>query len=210
MSRLLTLLNAYGLNDMAITSTTFANRPAASAATDKIYYFSDIGGGTLFISNGSVWKPLGRCFLASSAVASATLSGTTTETTFVTVNVPGGLMTANGSLQITCTNSGNNSANSKTLRIRLGGASGTVFLQAGSTTLISQQATAIITNRNAQNSQFGMSAGSAGYGQSSGAGVTGAIDTSADTTLVITGQLQSAGAGEEMTLLRHMVELIIP
>ena len=59
-------------------------------------------------------------------------------------------------------------------------------------------------NRNAQNSQFSNPSGTQ-VGASTAAGVPGSIDTSAETTLVITGQ--KATGSETLTLASYLVEL---
>jgi len=129
----------------------------------------------------------------------------TTEQTYVTVAVPAGAMGANGLLRITTVWTYTNSANNKTMRVRFGGTSGTQYTSATSTTTASLRTQCQIGNRNATNSQVGGSIVSAGFGTSTGANQTSAVDTAASVDLVISGQ--TASAGETLTLESYMVEL---
>ena len=117
-------------------------------------------------------------------------------------------MGPNGILRVTTLWSYTNSANNKTLRVRLGGLSGTAF-QANVVTASNigvMQRT--IQNRNSQASQIGFNAANAASYTTVGSGTsvaTGSVDTSADQSIVITGQL--ASAGETVTLEACLVEL---
>ncbi len=206
MRSLLTLLS--GSDDMPITATTFASLPSASAATGRIYRVTDIAGGALFISTGTIWKPInGHLVLAASATPQS-VTGTTSETVLATVTIPAGLMTANGQLRIRSLWSYPNSANNKIPRMRLGGTSGTIFLGPTFTTTASAQYDSHIRNRNAQNSQVSWNFSSAGTGTSTGTVTTGTVDTSAAQDLVLAGVL--ANTGETLTLETYTVELLVP
>lgn len=65
--------------------------------------------------------------IAASAVA-VSHTGDTIETVLANIAIPAGAMGANGALHITAVFSYTNSANAKTLRIRLGGISGAAFM----------------------------------------------------------------------------------
>jgi hypothetical protein len=82
---------------------------------------TDIGAnGALFISNGTIWRPLnGSCVLAASSVA-ASFTGSTTETTITTVTIPANLVTANAALEIETLWSFTSNANNKTPIIKIG------------------------------------------------------------------------------------------
>ena len=145
--------------------------------------------------------------LGASGVASAH-TGDTAETQLASITLPGGAMGPNGILRVTTLWSYTNSANNKTLRVRLGGLSGTAF-QANVVTASNigvMQRT--IQNRNSQASQIGFNAANAASYTTVGSGTsvaTGSVDTSADQSIVITGQL--ASAGETVTLEACLVEL---
>lgn len=145
--------------------------------------------------------------LAASAVA-ASVTGTTTETPLATITLPGGAMGANGVLRITSLWSYTNSANTKNLRLRLGGSgiSGTTLMNSGVTTTAVNMLQRTIQNRNAQNAQV---AGASVFGNSFGAyanlPVTASEDTSVDQPIVLSGQL--ANTGETVTLESYVVEV---
>jgi hypothetical protein len=168
-------------------------------------------GDRFYVHSGSGWVELGAALgalrtICHSAVASA-LTGATTEAILASIAIPGGAMGPNGVLRVTTEWSYTNSANTKTLRTRLGsGLSGTVFDLIAPTTNAFQRRQCDIKNRNANNAQMAPpSAYIAGFGTSTGAVLTGAVDTSAAQTLAITGQLTNAG--ETITLESYRVEL---
>lgn len=135
-------------------------------------------------------------------------TGDTAETQLASLTLPGGAMGPNGILRVTTLWNYTNSANSKTLRVRLGGLSGPAF-QANVVTASNigvMQRT--IQNRNSQASQVGFNAANATSYTTVGSGTsvaTGSVDTSADQNIVITVQL--ASAGETVTLEAWLVEL---
>ena len=117
-------------------------------------------------------------------------------------------MGANGVLRVTTLWSYSNSASNKTLRLRLGGLSGSAFQATVATTSNIAVIQRTIQNRNSQSSQIGFNAASAASFTTVGSGsavATGAVDTSVDQSIVITGQL--ASAGESVTLESCLVEL---
>lgn len=143
--------------------------------------------------------------LAASAVA-VSHTGDTTETALATVAIPAGAMGPNGVLRITAVFSYSNSANAKTLRFRLGGASGTEFMAYSNTTSASQMTQRIIQNRNSPLSQIsGAVQVPNAVAPNIGTPATGAIDTSTAQDFVISGQL--ANTGETITLESYLVEL---
>ncbi len=143
--------------------------------------------------------------LAASAVASSH-TGDTAETVLAGVTIPGGAMGPNGLLRVTTLFSVTSSANAKTPRIRLGGLSGTAFMQLALTTSSSNLSQRLIQNRNSQAAQVSAALGNTtSFGNSGNAVVTGSIDTSSDWTLAITGQL--ANSGETITLESFLVEV---
>lgn len=115
-------------------------------------------------------------------------------------------MGANGILRITTLWTYTNSVNNKTLRVDFGG---TDFLSNIATTTLSTQTLTMIRNRAATNSQVGFTnATFSAIGTTTGALTTASIDTTAEQSLTITGQL--ASSGENITLESYLVELIIP
>ena len=146
--------------------------------------------------------------LGASAVA---VSGAadTAENILGTVTIPAGAMGVNGILRVEALWTVTNSANNKTLRVRLGGIGGTQFIGNVVTTVATARALVSIANRGAANSQISMANSfNTMWGSTTNAVTTAAIDTSAATTIVITGQ--KASAGETLTLESYLVELILP
>jgi hypothetical protein len=148
----------------------------------------------------------GVTVLASSAVA-VSCPADTNEDVLATITVPGNSMGLNGSLRIWTLWTMTNSANNKTIRVRFSGANGAQYMVVTNTTTATYHAVTLLGNRGAANSQVGQMSNGL-IASSSGAVVTSAVDTTVDTTIVITGQ--KASAGETITLERYLVELIIP
>jgi hypothetical protein len=145
--------------------------------------------------------------LAASAVA-VSVTGTTAETALATVTIPAGAMGINGGLQIWTTWSYTNSANTKTPRIRLGGAAGAVHLAPALTTSATFSDVRRIRNRASASAQVCSTASvaAAPIGTTTVAPTTSAVDTSAAQDLVITGQL--ALGTETITLENYEVWLL--
>ena len=136
----------------------------------------------------------------------------TTEDILATINIPAGAMGLNGILRVQHAWTVTNSANNKILRVRLGGIGGTQMASATLTTVATAFAVTHIANRGAANSQVSPPNASSTFlgftAGSSSALQTASIDTSAATTLVLTGA--KASAGETLTLESYLVELILP
>jgi hypothetical protein len=132
----------------------------------------------------------------------------TTEDILATCTVPANALGINGSLRIQAFASNNNNANNKIFRIRFGGIGGTIVSAATDSTQIAMYLDCKTQNRGATNSQlttgreiFADSAIAAGVQKN-----TAAVDTTASTTIVFTGQ--KAVAGDTITLESFLVELI--
>lgn len=119
-------------------------------------------------------------------------TGDTTEKVLLTVTVPP--MGINSYLEISSLFTYPNSANSKVMRVRLGGIGGSVIMQVNATTTAS--ATDVnrkVLNRGATNSQV-ITNSQVYSGTSTGAVNTTAVETNAGTTLVFTVQNVTSGA----------------
>lgn len=142
--------------------------------------------------------------LAGSAVL-ASHTGNTNETILATVNIPAGLMGLNDQLVIRSVWTSAFSANAKTARVRLGGIGGTAYLEYTYSTSFINDTLKHITARNSTSSQVGGAPAAPGPGTGTIALVTSAIDMTAATTLVFTGQLTNTG--ETISLEMYSVEL---
>lgn len=140
--------------------------------------------------------------LAQSGVA-ASVTGTTNETTLATITLPGGAMGINGGVRIHTLWSMTNNANNKTQKVKFGGTS---ILFYTLTSVAGNQTLTIYRNRGAANSQVGLANSSTGIGNTSSAPTTSSIDTSADVTILITGQL--ATGTDTLTLEAYSVEVL--
>lgn len=148
-----------------------------------------------------------RSVLLAQSAAGVSHTGDANEFAFATITVPGRTMGVNGRLRIETIWSYTNSANNKTLRVRFSGISGTVFFTQTATTTVADRQLTDIANRGATNSQVGgPPTGVGGVSTAGSANTTSAVDTTADTTIVITGQL--ATTTETITLESYTVELL--
>lgn len=145
--------------------------------------------------------------LAASAVA-ASITGTLTETALATIPIPAGVLGLNGGIEIRSVWSTTNSANSKTMRTRLGGIGGSQFMTLAVTTSATTSDERRIRNRNSASSQIGSApAGTTGYlANTANTLPTGAVNTAAAVDLVLSAQL--ANTGETITLESYEVWLL--
>lgn len=151
----------------------------------------------------AVSRPAKSPFVLAQAVVNASCDATTNENALATITLPANTLGLNGSVEILATWAMTNSANNKTTRVRFSGAAGTEFQNRIITTQASSQQLTSISNAGATNSQRGMGLGSPGTGETTNSIVIGAIDTTADTTIVLSGQ--KALAGETLTLVKYRV-----
>jgi hypothetical protein len=139
--------------------------------------------------------------------AGATGAADTNENTLATITVPANAMGANGGMRIKANFTVTSSANNKTLRIRFSGASGTQYVNDVRTAVSAVTYEIWIANLNNTSSQKSFDSSAVFPGTTAVInGTTSAVDTTAATTVVITGQ--KASAGETITLNWYSVELI--
>lgn len=148
-------------------------------------------------------RPAKTPYVLAQAVVNASCAANTTENVLATITVPANTLGLNGSVEILTTWSMTNSANAKTTRVRFSGAAGTEFQSRVITTQVSSQQVTSISNAGAANAQRGMGLGSPGNGETTNAIVSGSVDTTVDTTIVISGQ--KASSGETLTLVKYRI-----
>ena len=151
----------------------------------------------------AIAKPAKAPYVLAQAVVNASCDATVNENALATVTLPANTLGPNGSVEILATWAMTNSANNKTTRVRFSGAAGTEFQNRIITTQSSSQQLTSISNAGAANAQCGMGLGSPGNGETTNAIVVEAVDTTADTTIVISGQ--KASAGETLTLVKYRI-----
>jgi hypothetical protein len=98
-----------------------------------------------------------------------------------------------GAVRVTSLWTFTNNANAKTPRLRIGGAAGTILWAPAAASIAVLTAHRYIFNRGAENSQVSGPTDTNGYGTSTGAVVTSAIDTTQAFDLVISGQKATGG-----------------
>ena len=180
---------------------TWATKPAASSVrANHVIFVTDIGNGSYFISDGTYWKKVHPVKLYTTGSTTTTVTNTTTETQVASFTLPGGVMGLNGILRLCPMLSHTNSANTKTLRVKLGAA--TAITQAfGGSGSASAYGILTVRNLNSQSSQKSTQGGSFGVGTTSSAIGTSTADTSADITVSLTVQM---GALAETVTLEHL------
>ena len=159
-----------------IQDYTWANKPSV-APLGQIICVTDVGeNGILCRGDGTKWVRMHQVNLYNLATP-IVLTGTTSETTMLTVPIKGGLMGLRGRLNAISFFSLTNNANVKTLRAKI-----------GANTIAS--ATPINTNVTGFN--FWLLNLNSNTSQRTHGAYSFAIDTSVDFDLVITGQLANA------------------
>jgi hypothetical protein len=185
-----------------ITQYTWANKPAI-APLGQVICITDIGeNGILCRGNGTKWVRIHSIGYYDLAVT-VTLTNTTFETELASITIKGGLMGANGKLKIWPLVSMTNNANAKTVRVKM---DGNVFYGNTRTNEAQLQFLSIVRNTNSQSVQKISSGITAGLGVSTGAVASLTVDTSADFTINITGQL--AVGADTLTLEGFFVEIV--
>ena len=173
-----------------IIDYTWATKPSI-APLGQIICVTDIGeNGILCRGDGTKWIRMHQVNLYNLATP-VVLTGTTSETTMLTVSIPASLMNKRGRVNVIVLLSLTNNANNKTVRVKIGGQ--TVV----STTSTNQSVLGFsgwLLNLNSETSQ------------KNGSAVSFTIDTTIANDLVITGQL--ANAGDTVTLTAVSLELI--
>ena len=173
-----------------ISEYTWANKPSV-APLGQIICVTDVGeNGILCRGDGTKWIRMHQVNLYNLATPVA-LTGTTSETTMLTVSIPAGFINKRGRLNVIGLMILTNNANLKTLKVKFGGQT------LATVTSTSQAALGFSTwllNLNSETSQ------------KNGNAVSFTIDTTIANDFVITGQL--ANAGDTVTLTAVSMEII--
>ena len=178
------------LSNPLISEYTWANKPSV-APLGQIICVTDVGeNGILCRGDGTKWIRMSNITYYSLS-GTVSLTGTTTETTLLTIPIKGGLMGLRGRLGEIAFFAMTNNANIKTFRAKIGGST---IATGTSSNLNSTRLDFWLLNRNNQSSQYNNNTTSF------------AIDTSVDFDLVITGQL--ANAADTLTLSALTLEVL--
>jgi hypothetical protein len=136
---------------------------------------------------------------------SAAVTGTAAETVLATISIPANTIGPNGQMKINAYWTTTSSANNKTIRVRLGGLSGSVIFSAVPTTVANVWSSTILNDANSTSSQFMISEVARGTDSLvATVSATSAVDMTSSQSLVITGQLSTTS--ETITLNGYTVE----
>ena len=185
-----------------IIEYTWANKPSV-APLGQIICVTDVGeNGSLWRGNGTNWVRLNPIKIFSLS-APVSLTVTTLAVNLATITIPAGLLGANGKLKIYPLWSTTNNANVKTLRAIFSGSTCTTMT---SQSVPNNSGLVIIRNTNSESAQKTSSGLVAGIGSSFGSIASTTVDTTAATTITITGQL--AVGTDTLTLEDLFVEVV--
>ena len=178
------------LSNPLISDYTWANKPSV-APLGQIICVTDIGeNGILCRGDGTKWVRMHPTILYNLATP-IVLTGTTAQTTLLTIPIPAALMGQIGRLNMASFFALTNNANNKTLRVAIGG--NQINVQ-GAASMAATGFNFWLLNLNSATAQRNNSS------------ALFAIDTTVSMDLVITGQL--ANASDSMTLNTLTLELI--
>jgi hypothetical protein len=190
---------------VTVTGLEVVEDESATAGSEPLNI--DVGGTGALTARGAAAALLIPYILQKSSVPVSS-SNDTNETAFATVSIAAGAQGSNGILRVTTHWACTSNTNAKTLRVRYDGIAGQAFLTANATSTTSVSAATIIGQNNSTFSQVGAATAIYGSGEVKGSATaaTAAANTSAATSLVITGQ---KGTGTDtLTLNSYLVELL--
>jgi len=184
------------LSNPLISEYTWANKPSV-APLGQIICVTDVGeNGSLWRGNGTKWVKL-NAFVLYSNLTTTSLTGTTAETTLATIPIKGGVLGVNGKLRFYILGTVTNNANAKSFKLKH---ASTTLWQVAYTTAVGITAQILFLNKNSESSQVTALFNSSGLGGTTSTVVTpSAIDTSADFSLTITGQLGNSADSISVT-----------
>ena len=178
------------LSNPLISEYTWANKPSV-APLGQVICVTDVGeNGILCRGDGTKWVRMHTTTLHSLG-SSVVLTGTTAETTLLTITIKGGLMGLRGRLSAFSLYTFTNNANSKTVRVKIGA---------------STIASLVSTNQSASGLNYWWLNLNSEVAQRTASASSTAIDTAADFNLIITGQL--ANAADSLILTAQTLEVI--
>lgn len=165
---------------------------------------------TLVDQSNGVWRHKPRVWQSGVAV---TLGAVTSEVVVATISLAANALGADGRLDVDYTWDMSSSGNNKTMRTYFGaagaGAGGTVLSGIALTTQLALHEKRFIQNAHATNVQTGVGGTTGGFGNAASlACASAAIDTTAASEFVITGQ--KASSGDTLTLRHYCAVLTRP
>lgn len=181
---------------LGVGRSTWVNKPATATQGQNIC-ITDVGeNGSLWRSDGTKWVKL-SAFVLYSNLTTTSLTGTTAETTLATIPIKGGVLGVNGKLRFYILGTVTNNANAKTFRLKH---ASTPLWQVSHTTAVGITSQILFLNKNSESSQVTSLFNSAILSGSAATVVTpSSIDTSADFSLTVTGQLANSADSISVT-----------
>jgi hypothetical protein len=155
------------------------------------------------------FRPRSKTTIVDQSATAVSGAADTNENTLATITIPAGMMGPRDTIRLKLRVTYTNNANNKTFRVRWSGGAGTVVWGPTRTTQAGSTTTIWVANRGATNSQVYSSVSNNDASTADGnAGGTTAVDTTAQTTLVITAQ--KANGADTVTLEDYLCEVIRP
>ena len=185
-------------NDVSITGGT--NRSISAPSAGRAYLWDDSSASNVALQNKASYV------FYKNGAAFPDVTGTTAETSIVAMTIPGGTLGANGVVRIRVLSTHTNNTNAKTLRVYFGGV---LVLGPTMTTTATFRDEHEIFNRNSVSSQvfYGSGSQAGGFGSTSGALLTGTVNTASDVTVEVTGQLGNAA---DSIILQSLIVEVAP
>jgi hypothetical protein len=185
-----------------------ATTPAAAAWYWCV--FSSTTAGTIYNSTYTSGTPTAGVTTAFATTGPGAFTGSVAEGMGPTITVPAGRMGPNGRFRSTMNFAHNNSAGIKTPRLRFSGAAGTVFYTEAPTTTTGMLAEVVISNRGSQAKQQQiwtsiLSSGSWDSSHKVSDAGSGAINTAVATSIVISGERNTATDNLVLSSYEHEV-----
>lgn len=154
----------------------------------------------------SIARLKGVVSLIAASITAAAHTGDTAEHVFATITIKGGKVRPGDVITGEIRGSvGANNANAKTFRVRVGGGAGTAYVSVSAASNLTLRQNFRIEFLTTATQKGGSASSSAGFGLSSVAGVTSAVNTENDWTIVISGQL--ATGTDTITLESYSLKL---
>ncbi len=196
---------------------TWETKPAAKAFPVGVpIWISDVGvggGGSRWYSNGTGWVPEAGRLLVAAGEPALNHTGDIVDQTGasgtdrIVYTLPADILGTHGVAEVSHFWSYTNSANTKTLRVRFGGTSGTSAQLPQPTTTATAQLSCFIRNQNSKSAQIYFAPSSSSpFTTSSSAVTTSAIDTASAQDILIGGQLSNTAEFIKLEAYRIWVE----
>ncbi len=187
---------------VTVPAYTWANRPA-SASVGSIIRATDLNN-ALMMWNGTGWAPVGGgVVLACSGATGMTVTGTTSKTTLATVVVPGGMMGADGTIEVLAEYSFTGTAGGKRITYEVGGS--IFFDNTASTSIVTKRAFTSLRNKGSVSTQSGPSI--AVYSADNTGGIY-SLAVNTENNFSIAFNVTLVNAADSATLLGYTVRLV--